>query len=133
MSPKHPPKTGLNPEILFCRKTSRFENLIVCTINCFDRCGAYFDKFDIELIKNYINKNPNYEIKGVIMPNSKTKAVEPKSVTKEKLYWIITEGNTFVEVTETEIKTNPAQYIGKPMFEKPKDEYEIMVVIKKKS
>jgi hypothetical protein len=126
------PKTGLNPEILFCRKSHRFENIIVCTINCFDRCGGYYDKFSIEILKNYVQNHPEYELKGVIMPKAKTVTVETKSTPKEKLYWIITEENNFVEVTETEIKNDPVNYIGKPMFEKPKDEYEIIVTIKKK-
>jgi hypothetical protein len=134
VSRKHtPPKTGLNPEILFCRKSHRFENIIVCTINCLDRCTGYFDKFDINIINKYILNYPEYEIKGVIMPKTKTTIVEGKSIPKEKLYWIVTEENNFVEVTESEIKNNPVNYIGKPMFEKPKDEYEILVTIKKKT
>ena len=72
------------------------------------------------------------------MPASKvantTKIPEKKKETSnEKIYWIITDENQYVEVTESEITSNPAEYIGKEMFEKPKDQYEIVVVIKKKT
>ena len=81
-------------------------------------------------------------MKGVIMPSSKiatqTKIPQPKDTaskpeTKEKIYWIITEDNQFAEVSESEIIQNPAEYIGKQMYEKPKDKYEIVVIIKKKN
>jgi protoporphyrinogen oxidase len=135
---KKPCKTGNNPEIILCKKSKRFENLIVCTLQCFDRCEQYKKQFDIELIKNYINNHPDYEMKGVIMPTSKKVATKPTTVVsapvvKQKLYWIITDENQFVEVTEEEIINNPAEYIGKDMFEKPKDQYEIVVTIKKKT
>jgi hypothetical protein len=128
-----PSKTGQNPEILHCRKSNRFENIIVCTINCLDRCYEYQKRFDIEIIKNYILKNTDYEMKGVIMPTTKKDTTPKQSVTKEKTYWIISEGNVVLEVPESEVRNNPAEYIGKPMFEKPKDEYEVIVTIKKKA
>jgi hypothetical protein len=133
---KKPSKTGNNPEIILCRKSKRFENLIVCTYQCFDRCEQYWKQFDIELIKNYINNHPDYEMKGVIMPTNKKVATKPAVVyapaEKQKLYWVITDENQYVEVTESDIINNPAEYIGKDMFEKPKDQYEVVVVIKKK-
>ena len=129
-----PSKTGDNPEIIVCRKSQRFENIIVCTINCKDRCEDYRMKFDIEILKKYIETYPDYEIKGVIMPVAKqtTTTTAPKT-TGGKIYWIVTEENKYLEVTESEIIDNPAQYIGKPMFEKPKDQYEIIVTIRKKT
>ena len=130
------PKTGNNPEIILCRKSKQFENIIVCTFKCFERCEAYFNQFDIEIIQKYIDTHPNYEMKGVIMPATKKmnhplgeKKKDPK---KEKLYWIITDENQYLEVSQQEIMDNPAEYIGKQLFEKPKDEFEILVMIKKK-
>ena len=77
-------------------------------------------------------------MKGVIMPTTKKVVPTPPPVAlptdtkKTKLYWIITDDNQFTEVSEQDIIDHPAEYIGKPMFEKPKDEYEIIVMIKKK-
>ena len=131
---KKTPKTGDNPEIILCKKSKRFENILVCTYQCFDRCEQYKTKFDIELIENYITQHPDYEMKGIIMPVGKksTQKVQETAKSTVKLYWIITDENQFLEVTEEEIINNPAQYLGKPMFEKPKDEFEIIVTIKKK-
>ena len=131
--PKKPSKIGANPEIILCHKSKRFENLIVCTLNCTDRCEVYKKQFDIEIIKRYIETFPNYEMKGVIMPVSKKTTQPNPAQSKEKIYWILTEENQYQEVTETEIINNPAEYIGKPMFEKPKDQYEIIVTIRKKT
>ncbi|MCL2064024.1 MAG: hypothetical protein FWG98_06590 [Candidatus Cloacimonetes bacterium] len=128
-----PSKTGDNPEIILCKKSQRFENIIVCTINCRDRCAEYRLKFDIDLLKKYIETYPDYEMKGVIMPVSKQTIPTTTKTTKEKIYWIVAEENKVLEVTESEIINNPAQYIGKPMYEKPKDQYEIIVTIKKKA
>ena len=139
--PKKPSKIGNNPEIILCPKSKRFANIISCTYQCYNRCDLYFKQFNIEIIKKYIETHPEYEMKGVIMPSSKiatqTKIPESKPTSKpdskEKIYWIISEDNQFAEVTETEIISNPAEYIGKPMYEKPKDQYEIVVIIKKKN
>ena len=130
---KKPSKIGDNPEIIICRKSQRFENIIVCTQKCFERCEDYRNKFDIEIIKKFIESYPDYEMKGVIMPISKQTNPAPTKSTKEKIYWIFVGENQVNEVTETEIINNPAQYIGKPMFEKPKDQYEIIVTIRKKT
>lgn len=132
------PKTGDNPEIILCKKSKRFENLIVCTYQCYNRCEEYKKKFKLELLYKYLDNHPDYEMKGIIMATSKkstekTPVNESKNSKKEKIYWIINEDNHYDEVTESEIINNPAQYLGKPMFEKPKDQYEIIVTIKKKS
>ena len=126
-------KTGINPEIVLCKKSKRFENIIVCTYQCFDRCEAYFDQFDMELVNNYIDSHPDYEIKGVIMGKDKKIITPTTDITKEREYWVITDENQYVEVKESEIINNPADYFGKPMYEKPKDQYEVVVAIKKKT
>jgi hypothetical protein len=129
-------KTGDNPEVILCKKTHQFANIIVCTYQCFDRCDLFYRQFDMEMLYRYIETHPNYEIKGVIMSTGKNvtpvKPTHSKSA-KEKVYWIITGENEFTEVTESEIISNPAEYLGKPMFEKPRDQYEVVVTIKKKT
>jgi len=140
--PKKPSKIGNNPEIILCNKSKRFENIIVCTYQCFNRCDLYFLQFNIEILKNYIETHPEYEMKGVIMPSTKignqTKIPELKNensklITKEKTYLVKTDSNQYEEVKESEIINNPAAYIGKIMYEIPKDQYEIVVIIKKKN
>jgi hypothetical protein len=129
------PKTGDNPNIILCKKSKRFENIIVCTHNCFDRCDEYKKRFNIEIIKEYLENHPDYEMKGIIMATGKKTTDKSNSSNKntksEKIYWIINEENKFMEVTESEIINNPADYLNKPMYEKPKDLYEIIVTIKK--
>ncbi len=131
------PKTGDNPEIILCKKSKRFENIIVCTHNCFNRCDEYKKRFNLEIIQKYLETHPDYEMKGIIMATAKKTNEKSTSSNKnsknEKIYWIINEDNQFVEVTEKEIINNPAEYLGKPMYEKPKDQYEIIVTIKKKT
>jgi protoporphyrinogen oxidase len=137
------PKTGKNPELLVCKRTKQFQNIIVCTYQCFDRCISYFEKFDIETITNYIESHTEYEMLGVIMPTKKIPVsavpettevhIPVKPINKnEKIYWVITDENQYAEVTESEIINNPAEYFGKPMFEKPKEQYEVVVTIRKK-
>ena len=123
-------KRGDNPEIILCKKTKKFENIIVCTYQCLKRCEEYKQQFDIELIKKYLELHPEYEMKGVIMSSSEK--TMPTNQSKEKIYWIISGDNQYTEVTESEIINNPADYIGKPMFEKPKDQFEIVVTIRRK-
>jgi len=130
--PKKTSNIGDNPEIILCKKSQRFENIVVCTYQCFDRCVGYKEKFRLEIIQKYIETHPDYEMKGVIMPVEKKTGTASKS-TKEKIYWIFMGENQVNEITETEIINNPAEYIGKPMYEKPRDQYEILVTIRKKS
>jgi len=58
--------------------------------------------------------------------------VTSKPGAPEKEYWIITGDGSFLSATESEIIANPAEYLNKPMYEKPKDQYEVVVAIKKK-
>jgi len=73
-------------------------------------------------------------MQGVIMPTDKKSTVvaPPKSSAPEKEYWIVLSEGNFVVATESEIIANPAEYLNKPMYEKPKDQYEVVVCIKKK-
>jgi len=126
------PKTGDNPEIILCRKSKRFESIIVCTSKCFDRCEQYKKKFNIEILKKYVENHPDYELRGVIMPAAKKAEEVVVNKTNEKIYWFVTEENQILEVTESEVIKSPAEYLGKSMYEKPKDQYEIVVTIRKK-
>ena len=66
------------------------------------------------------------------MPVSKKASETNVSKKTEKIYWFVTEDKQILEVTENEVINNPADYIGKAMYEKPKDQYEIVVMIRKK-
>lgn len=66
---------------------------------------------------------------------AQTKNATPKSSSskpKEKMYWVIFE-NTFEEVTESELINNPVNYLGKVIVEKPKEQFELVVSLKKKA
>jgi hypothetical protein len=112
---KNASKTGNNPEIVLCEKSKRFENIIVCTSKCLDRCVQYKEKINIDLIKNYIINHPEYEMIGVIMPVSKNANEKKMNIKTEKIYWFVTEENQIVEVTESEVIKNPAEYLNKAM------------------
>ncbi len=123
----------LHSNTILCYKSKRFENLIVCSINCHNRCELYKQFFSIEMLNDYILQHPEYEIIGEIM--AQTKATTPKnnsSKPKEKLFWVITE-TSFEEVTESELINNPVNYLGKVIHEKPKEDFELVVTLKKKT
>ena len=123
-----------NSQSIFCPKTKQFSHIVICANKCFDRCIDFDRSFDIQILENYIEIHPDYEIKGVIMPVNKTETkTQTPSKSSEKIYWVVTDTNQYVEVPESEIINNPAGYFGKPMFEKPKDQYEVVVTIKKKT
>jgi len=119
---------------IICYKTKRFENIIVCASQCLERCDLFKRFFSLNILQEYIEQHPEYEILGEIMAQSKTttKSNTKTETVKQKLYWVITE-NTFEEVTESELINNPVPYLGKVIFEKPKDQFELIVTLKKKA
>jgi len=126
------PKTGQNPQIILCEKNKQFQNIIVCTNICTQRCVAYKQAFHIEFLESFIAEHPDYYLQGVIMATDKKTPAPKPSPINEKLYWVVLDEHDFAEVTESEIIGNPAQYLGKPIFEKPKDQYEVVIMLKKK-
>ncbi len=119
---------------IICHKSKRFENIIVCASQCLERCNLFKRFFNLEILLEYIEQHPEYEIIGELMAQvkSNTKPATKGETTKQKLYWVITE-NTFEEVTESELINNPVPYLGKVIFEKPKDQFELIVSLKKKA
>lgn len=124
----------LNSHTIICHKSKRFENMIVCASQCLKRCDLFKRFFNINLLLEYIEQHPDYEIIGELMAQAKStvKNTVIANTPKEKLYWVITD-NTFEEVGESELIKNPVNYLGKVIFEKPKDQYELIVSLKKKS
>jgi hypothetical protein len=124
----------LNSHTIICHKSKRFENIVVCASQCLKRCDLFKRFFNIEILLEYIENHPEYEIKGELMAQAKTaqKNIEKPVTVKEKQYWVITE-NTFEEVGESELINNPVNYLGKVIYEKPKDQYELIVSLKKKA
>lgn len=51
---------------------------------------------------------------------------------KIKEYWVIGDEGTIEEVTEQEILDNPQQFFGKEIWDKPPNEYEIVIALKRK-
>jgi len=56
---------------------------------------------------------------------------EKKKATAEKMFWVINDDKTVVEVTETEIKSNPQEYITKEIWDRPPFRYEVLISLKK--
>ncbi len=123
----------LNSHTIICHKSKRFENIIVCASSCHQRCNLFKKFFNINLLLEYIENHPEYEIIGELMPQGKTsQKAQKETLVKGKLFWVITD-NTFEEVTEHELISNPANYLNKTIFEKPKDQFELIVSLKKKT
>lgn len=57
----------------------------------------------------------------------------PNTKTKQKLFWVIEEAGQYVEVTEQDIVTEPQKFLGKEIYEKPVNQYELIISLKKKS
>jgi|GEM_PF-856131 len=118
---------------IVCHKTKRFESMIVCASNCPTRCDLFRRFFNIEILLEFIEQHPEYEIIGEIMNETKktSKATVKAKANQEKLFWVITDNN-YEEVTESELINNPVPYLGKQIHEKPRDEFELIVTLKKK-
>lgn len=66
------------------------------------------------------------------MPAEKKKATaDKKKVPAVKMYWVINDDKTVVEVTETEIRNNPQEYITKEIWDRPPFRYEVLISLKK--
>ena len=59
-----------------------------------------------------------------------TKKVEPTK--NEKLFWVVDKDNHFKEVTEKELMENPLEYLQKQIWDRPPNEYELVISLKKK-
>lgn len=118
---------------IFCPKKKRYESIYSCALNCKKKCEAYHNNITIGSLQKYCEKFPDYEIIGVLMPKKTTpKVVSDSAKPKEKLFWIIGEDNTYQEVAESEIIANPKEYLSKEIWEKPPNEFEIVIALRKK-
>ena len=123
-------KQNNNKTTLICPLTKRFESIFVCAINCHDRCRQYLENVDISVLEEFVQLHPEYEIKGEIMPVSKNTSNTDKKKVKE--YWIIDDENRVEEVTEEEILGDPQKFFNKNIWDKPPNQYEIVVALKRK-
>lgn len=119
-----------NKTTLICPHTKRFESIFVCAINCQNRCGLYLDNITLSILEEFVQQHPEYEIIGEIMPVKNVKDTDKKKKVKE--YWIVDEDDRIEEVTLEEILKNPQLFIGKEIWDKPPNEYEIVVALKRK-
>lgn len=123
-------ETEKNNTTLICPLTRRFESIFVCALNCPDRCRHYNDIVTYELLEEYIKLHPDYEIKGEIMATKKK--ITDTDTKKAKQYWIIDDESKIQEVTEDEIINNPKEYLSREIWDKPPNQYEIVITLKRK-
>lgn len=115
---------------LICPLTKRFESIYVCALNCKQRCQVYIDSIDISLLEEYIKLYPDYEIKGELMPAKKP--ITSADVKKAKTYWVIDNDNKVEEITEKDIINNPQLYLDREIWDKPPNQYELVITLKRK-
>lgn len=51
---------------------------------------------------------------------------------KIKHYWVLDEDRKVIEVSEEEIINNPKQYLSQEIWDKPPNQYEIVITLKRK-
>lgn len=112
---------------LICPRTKRFESIYVCAANCKNRCFLYNQNICIEVLEQYIQLHPEYEIIGELMPEQKLK---PKP--KEKSFLTKNKDGLFMEVSEKTIINNPKEYMESEIWEKSPNQYELVVSLRRK-
>ncbi len=112
---------------IICPRSRRFESIFVCAVNCRKKCHIYKSNVDIKALLDFVENHPEYELAGEIMA---TKKVEPTR--KEKVYWVVEDDNRFTEVKESELMNNPVAYLDKKIWDRPPNEYELVISLKKK-
>lgn len=58
-------------------------------------------------------------------------APKKQTAKTEKSYWVIVGDQQFKEVTESELMENPREYLDKEIWDKPPNQYEIVISLKK--
>ncbi|MBN1948325.1 MAG: hypothetical protein JW784_01145 [Candidatus Cloacimonetes bacterium] len=112
-----------NPRLIVCPKTKQFTDLLVCAAACEGKCLIYKQSISFEMLLDYIEKHPEYEITGEIMATEKTK--------NDQKYWILGEDKVVTEVTEKEIMKNPQNYLTKEIWQKPPFKFEVVITLRK--
>ncbi len=118
---------------IFCPKKKRFESIYTCALVCPKNitCPQYKAAVSVGNLEKYIEKHQEYQLIGVFMPVKKTKSIDAKPA-PEKTYWIILDDERYQVVTESQIVNNPKEYLDKKIWDKPPNEYELVVALKKK-
>ncbi len=117
---------------IVCPKTKQFNSVFVCALKCKKKCPLYYQSIKLEDLVQFVEKHPKYKIVGEIMAKKDITPKETKKkVVQEKKFWIITGENEFKEVSEKEITENPMDYFKKQIWDKPPNQYEIVVSLKK--
>jgi hypothetical protein len=60
------------------------------------------------------------------------KKIKDTDTKKIKYYWILNEDQKIQEVSEDEIINNPKEYLGQEIWDKPPNQYEIVITLKRK-
>lgn len=110
--------------IIICPRDKQFKNIIVCAASCKNKCSKYSEKISFKALEEYIKEHPEYKIEGEIMAKKTSKK-------NEKKYWVFGKGKSYEEVTESEIVNNPAEFIGKEIWQKPTYKCEVVVKLKR--
>ncbi|MCK4956871.1 MAG: hypothetical protein KAS49_04495 [Candidatus Cloacimonetes bacterium] len=119
-------KKRKNQNLVVCPKNKQFTDLVVCAASC-DRkmsCKEYVSKISIEMLTQYIEEHPEYEIRGELMATKKTQT--------QTTFWVIDKEKKVIEVTEEEIMQNPLDYRDMEIWDKPPYKYEVVVTLKRK-
>ena len=119
-------KKRKNQNLVVCPKNRQFTDLVVCAASC-DRkmkCEEYTSKITVEILVQYVEEHPEYEIIGEIMATKKTES--------KKIFWVIDADKKVSEVTEAEVMNNPILYKDMEIWDKPPYKYEVIVTLRKK-
>ncbi|MEA1972384.1 MAG: hypothetical protein U9N34_03695 [Candidatus Cloacimonadota bacterium] len=111
---------------VICPITHQFKAIIVCAYDCKTKCELYQRNVTSKTLDIFIEKHPEYELIGELMPKAKKKS------TAEKIFWIKDEEGKIQEVTENEVMKNPKEYLDKDIFDKPTYEYNVIISLKRK-
>ncbi len=60
------------------------------------------------------------------------KKITDTDTKRVKQYWILDENRQVVEVSEDEIVNNPKEYLSQEIWDKPPNQYEIVITLKRK-
>ncbi len=118
-------KRRKNQGLIICPKTKQYTDIIVCAAACREKCRIYKDAVSLELLLEYVEQHPEYKVIGELMATTK------KPQAQGNKYWIISEENTVVEVSEKEIMENPQEYIDKQIWQRPPYKFELVISLKK--
>lgn len=74
-------------------------------------------------MENFVENNPNYELKGELMAS--------KQIEKGKKLWILDKNDQIKEIDEKEVLENPKKYMDVQIWDKPTYKYELIIKLKR--